>query len=178
MLPAPRTFLLVCLSAFMPSAWAQQATVVPMENVRIDYAQVLSVDPVYQTLRASRTEQQCDEPADAPKGEEAGQDPPKEEGRIARMVDSVKGIFGGDDKKDASASEAKAPASATPATTGTNCRMVTVEREFRRPIAYDVDYVYKGTKYRSRLAEDPGNRLRIRVSVMPYAPGQIRAGNP
>ena len=30
--------------------------------------------------------------------------------------------------------------------------MVPVEREFRRPIAYDVDYVYKGFKYRSRLA--------------------------
>jgi hypothetical protein len=53
-----------------------------------------------------------------------------------------------------------------------SCRMVPVEREFRRPIAYDVDYVYKGFKYRSRLAEDPGNRLRIRVSVMPYIPGQ------
>jgi uncharacterized protein YcfJ len=177
MLPASRTFLLVCLAASMPSAFAQQATVVPMENVRIDYAQVLSVDPVYQVLRASRTEQQCDEPADAPKGDEAGQDAPKEEGRIARMVDSVKGIFGGDDKAEPPA-DAKAPASATPPAPGTNCRMVTVEREFRRPIAYDVDYVYKGTKYRSRLADDPGNRLRIRVSVMPYAPGQIRAGNP
>ena len=42
-----------------------------------------------------------------------------------------------------------------------------VEREFRRPIAYDVDYVYKGAKFRSRLPEDPGNRLRIRVSVTP-----------
>ena len=26
----------------------------------------------------------------------------------------------------------------------------------------------QGTKYRSRLAEDPGNRLRIRVSVTPW----------
>ncbi|SEL90148.1 Uncharacterized conserved protein YcfJ, contains glycine zipper 2TM domain [Pseudoxanthomonas sp. GM95] len=174
--PVPRALLLVCLSGLAPSAFAQQATVVPMENVRIDYAQVLSVDPVYQVLRATRTEQQCDEPADAPKGE-TGEDTPKEEGRIARMVDSVKGIFGGDDKS-APPAETKPSATPAPPATGTNCRMVTVEREFRRPIAYDVDYVYKGTKYRSRLAEDPGNRLRIRVSVMPYAPGQIRAGNP
>ena len=49
-----------------------------------------------------------------------------------------------------------------------NCRLVQVDRQFQRPIAYDVDYVYKGTKYRSRLAEDPGNRLRIRVSVTPW----------
>ena len=51
-----------------------------------------------------------------------------------------------------------------------NCRIVEVGREFRRPIAYDVDYVWRGTKYRSRLPEDPGNRLRIRVSVTPEMP--------
>jgi hypothetical protein len=48
--------------------------------------------------------------------------------------------------------------------------MVPVVREFRRPIAYDVDYVYRGTKYRSRLPYDPGNRMRVRVSVVPYLP--------
>ena len=51
-----------------------------------------------------------------------------------------------------------------------NCEMIPVVREFRRPIAYDVDYVYRGTKYRSRLPYDPGNRLRVRVSVVPYIP--------
>ena len=48
-----------------------------------------------------------------------------------------------------------------------NCRMAPVMREFRRPIAYDVDYVYKGSKFRTRMARDPGNRLRIRVSITP-----------
>jgi len=47
------------------------------------------------------------------------------------------------------------------------CRIVEVGREFRRPIAYDVDYVYKGIKFRSRLPEDPGNRLKLRVSITP-----------
>ena len=46
--------------------------------------------------------------------------------------------------------------------------MVQVDRQFQRPIDWDVDYVYKGTKYRSRLAEDPGNRLRVRVAVTPW----------
>jgi hypothetical protein len=46
--------------------------------------------------------------------------------------------------------------------------MVPTQREFRRPIAFDVDYMYKGMKYRSRLPEDPGNRLRVRISVTPY----------
>jgi uncharacterized protein YcfJ len=61
------------------------------------------------------------------------------------------------------------PADEKPDTTnGEDCRMVSVQREFRRPIAFDVDYLYKGMKYRSRLPHDPGNRLRIRVSVTPW----------
>ena len=156
--------LCLCLSAFasMPVAAQNQVaqnqpqtTVVPVENVRLDYAQVLAVEPVYQTLRASRTEMRCEE-VPAPKPAQ-----PAEEGRWSRLVDSVKGVFTSDPKPEPRAEPAKP-----------SCRMVPVDREFRRPIAYDVDYVYKGFKYRSRLAEDPGNRLRIRVSVMPYVPGQ------
>jgi uncharacterized protein YcfJ len=37
----------------------------------------------------------------------------------------------------------------------------------RRIVGYDVEYQYKGEKYMSRLAQDPGNRLRVRVSVVP-----------
>lgn len=151
--------LCLCLSAFasMPAAAQDQpqTTVVPVENVRLDYAQVLAVEPVYQTLRASRTEMRCEDiPAPKPT-------PPAEEGRWSRIIDSVKGVFVHPPEPEAKAEPARQ-----------SCRMVPVDREFRRPIAYDVDYVYKGFKYRSRLAEDPGNRLRIRVSVMPYVPGQ------
>ena len=153
------TLLGLGLSAFASiSAAAQETdpvTVLPVENVRLDYAQVLAVDPVYQTLRASRTEMRCEE-KQAPKPA-----PPQEEGRWSKIMDSVKGVFTRDPEPAPKAEPAKP-----------TCRMVPVEREFRRPIAYDVDYVYKGFKYRSRLAEDPGNRLRVRVSVMPYIPGQ------
>lgn len=151
--------LCLCLSAFasMPAVAQDQpqTTVVPVENVRLDYAQVLAVEPVYQTLRASRTEMRCEEiPAPKPA-------PAAEEGRWSRIVDSVKGVFVHTPEPEPKAGPARQ-----------SCRMVPVDREFRRPIAYDVDYVYKGFKYRSRLADDPGNRLRIRVSVMPYVPGQ------
>lgn len=145
------------------SAAAQEERVVQSENVRLDYAQVLNVEPVYQTLRASRTEQVCDELPTLPT---TTVHPPKEQSRWARFLDSVKGVFTSDDDKQDAAAQAEA--SSEPARI--SCRAVPVEREFRRPIAYDVDYVYKGTKYRSRLAEDPGNRLRIRISVMPYVP--------
>ena len=50
---------------------------------------------------------------------------------------------------------------------GTRCRTVEVERTERRLTGYDVEYQYKGEKYMSRLDSDPGNRLRVRVSVTP-----------
>ncbi|ADV27071.1 hypothetical protein Psesu_1223 [Pseudoxanthomonas suwonensis 11-1] len=142
--------------------------VVPAENVRFDYAQVLRVEPIYQTLRATRTEERCDDVpvvevrSQVSGGGKAGQ---PSGGVLSRMLDSVKGMFR--DEPEAKAPPEPAPASATPRG-GSNCRLVQVERQFQRPIAYDVDYVYKGTKYRSRLGEDPGNRLRIRVSVTPW----------
>jgi len=53
------------LTFFVAPAWAQQEPevmetpernrVVVVENGRYDYAQVLNVEPVFQTLRASRT---------------------------------------------------------------------------------------------------------------------------
>jgi len=35
---------------------------------------------------------------------------------------------------------------------------------------YDVDYVLRGIKYRSRLPFDPGNRLQVQLSVTPLIP--------
>ena len=126
-----------------------QETVIPTENVRYDYAQVLRVEPVYQTLTASGMEQQCD-------GQAAAATPPAK--GLSRIVGKVRDALSTHDR-------AAPPPSADTA----NCRMVRVQREFRRPIAFDVDYMYKGMKYRSRLSEDPGNRLRVRVSVTPVA---------
>lgn len=122
-------------------AQAQHTTVLQAENVRFDYAQVLRVTPVYQTLRATTVEQQCDP--------EEG----KADSRLQRVIGSVREVLGREREPKPS--------------TGENCRPVPVEREFRRPIAYDVDYVYKGARFRSRLPEDPGNKLKVRVAVTP-----------
>ncbi|MFC7521368.1 hypothetical protein ACFQS6_17400 [Xanthomonas populi] len=140
--------------------------IVVIENVKLDYAQVLNVEPVYQTLRATRIEEQCEAEQIAPVAAAAAVD---DEGRINLMVDSTKEMFSRRPELPS------APVEVPPTSTRRNCRVVEVPREFRRPIAFDVDYVYKGTKYRSRLPEDPGNRLRIRVSVTPYIPDAIVA---
>lgn len=118
-------------------------TVIQPENVRWEVAQVLRVKPVYQVLRATRMEPRCPE------------EDVRDERPMSRLASSVRDAL--------TRREAQRQASE-------NCRMVPVEREFRRPIAYDVDYVYRGMKYRSRLPYDPGNHLRIRVSVTPYVP--------
>jgi uncharacterized protein YcfJ len=166
MSPSVFSIVLTCTLALVAGAVRAQSVVIK-DNVRLEYAQVLSVDPVYQTLRATRMEQQCEErEKDRKKDPPIGEDG-KPEGKLSRMVDSVKELFGGTEEGKTAPVQETAPAPA-----GRNCRMVQVDREFRRPIAYDVDYVWKGTKYRSRLAEDPGNRLRIRVAVTPYVPGQ------
>lgn len=155
--------------------------VVIVENVKLDYAQVLNVEPVFQTLRATRTEEHC-EPVttrNLPPVNVTGEEPQEEKGRFGRLWDSVRSIFkpGEEGAVEAAPVVAGSPASSTAPILTRDCRIVPVGREFRRPIAYDVDYVYKGTKYRSRLPEDPGNRLKIRVSITPSMGPEAGAGS-
>jgi len=128
-------------SVFAQDVAKTTTTVIQPENVRMDVAQVMRVRPIYQTLRATRMEPRCAEGKDDGNG-------------LTRIVGAVKGALSGQGQQPDSG----------------DCELVPVEREFRRPIAYDVDYVYRGMKYRSRLPYDPGNRLRVRVSVMPHVP--------
>ena len=122
------------------SASAQEPpreVVLPVENVRYDYAQVLSVRPVYQVLRTTSMERVCDtrEPAIS--------------ATLARVMNAVRNRT-------------------TEAENAGNCRMEPVVKEFRRTVAYDVDYMYRGSKFRTRMDRDPGNRLRIRISISPH----------
>jgi len=145
-----------CLAFMAMSAWAQN-TVIQSENVRVEYAQVLRAEPVYQTLRATNMVQRCEQSTPVTAASEPRRG-------LSRVVGAVKDVLTPSADKPASNEvEGTVPADG-------NCRMVPVEREFRRPIAFDVDYVHKGVKYRSRLPYDPGNRLRVRVSVTPIVP--------
>ena len=144
----PLLFAVLLPPALLAASVSAQDTVIPAENVRMDYAQVLRVDPVFQTLSATRVEQQCNGKTVPVKAPAKG---------LSRLVGKVRDVLSPGD------------GDVVPAEGG-DCRLVPVSREFRRPIAFDVDYLYKGMKYRSRLPSDPGNRLRVRISVTPYVP--------
>ena len=182
-LPSVLSLALAC-SAVTAVAVAQEPPpperTVVVENVRHDYAQVLNVEPVFQVLRATRTEEHCEpvstrtlDPVHVVVDEE-------EKGRLGRFWTSVRRMFGaeGDDTDGQVEMVADSEVIRRDPLLTRNCRIVEVGREFRRPIAYDVDYVWRGTKYRSRLPEDPGNRLRIRISVTPVVAGQTADSQP
>lgn len=152
-------FLLLAAAMFAPAR--AQDTVIQTENVRTEYARVLRAEPVYQTLRATSMVQRCEPAVLAPS---AHRDPPRQ--GMSRIVGAVKdALTPGGDARQADARDRS----------GEDCRVIPVDREFRRPIAYDVDYVHHGVKYRSRLPYDPGNRLRVRVSITPIVvPAEAR----
>ena len=135
----PDRLLLPCaavLLALAPLASAQQAVLVPSENVRVEYGQVLRAEPIYETRRETWLERECEDGNNK---------------LLSRIAGAVK-----DALKPGKSTDGK-------------CHDVPVEREFRRLAAYEVDYMYKGSKYRSRMPYDPGNRIKLRVSVAPYA---------
>lgn len=114
--PAVLGLLLACAVALASPPASAQATA----NTSYGYAQVLRVEPVYETAIVQAVDPDCLRPAKA----------------------------------------GSPPARATGA-----CQPHAVQ--VRRIVAYDVEYSYKGDTYMSRLRQDPGNRLRVRVSVVP-----------
>lgn len=148
----PLTLVLVTASAVAWPVAAQQAVdptprPAPQENVRVEFARVLAAEPVFQTLRATSMVERCDAVTPVDQPERRG---------LSRVVGAVRDVLTPESGVDEVAPSA-----------GGECRMVPMEREFRRPIGYDVEYVHRGVKYRSRLPYDPGNRVRVRVSVTP-----------
>ena len=139
------------------------------ENVSYGYAQVLRADEVSEVVVTRIPEERCD-PQPVAEGGKAGgtvigalvgaavgNQVGKGNGRKAATV--VGAVAGGAIGHGIASRRAEAEAR--------GCRIVEVEREEVRVVGYDVEYMYKGEKYMSRLPFDPGNRLRIRVSVTP-----------
>lgn len=147
------------------------------DAVRFAWADVLRVDPVYDYVRTSRPERECyDERVThhedrrgnntgatvlgAIIGGALGNQVGKGDGRKAATVAGA--VIGGSIAHDAARRDDDRYTS-----TETRCRDVDNSVEERRVVGYDVEYRYRGETYMSRLSYDPGERIRVRVSVTP-----------
>jgi uncharacterized protein YcfJ len=165
------------LAMVSTGAFAQDgryATAAPNdENAHYGWADVLRADPVQGVTRTEVPRQECyDQPVvhqeggnttagtvlGAVVGGVLGNTVGKGDGRLAATV--LGAVAGG-------AVGNRATRGGTYESKQTQCRTVSSVSEQRQIIGYDVEYRYHGDVYVSRLSYDPGDRLRVRVSVTP-----------
>jgi uncharacterized protein YcfJ len=177
-----RTVLLAALT--LPCAVLAQGEYprdAPLENVSYGYADVLRVDPIYQTTIVREPREECfEEPTtyrersggDATGGTVLGaiiggvigNKVGRGDGR--RAATAAGAVIGGAIGHDIDKNNGSQPGREYRGTRQ-ECRVVEVERQVREVAGYDVEYRYRGEVFMSRLNYDPGQRLRIRVSVAP-----------
>lgn len=146
------------------------------DNVKVAWADVLRVDPIYDRVQASAPREECE---DVPV-ERHVDNGNRAAGTVLGAI--VGGVLGntvgkGDGRKAATVAGAVIGGAVGNnvgrgddryyADTERHCRMVEDVSSERRVVAYDVQYRYRGDVYMSRLNYDPGDRLRVRVSVEP-----------
>jgi uncharacterized protein YcfJ len=152
-----------------------------LENVSYGYADVLRVDPVYDTVIVREPREECRQ-EEVTYRERSGGDPTggtvlgaiiggaignrvgKGDGRKAATVAGA--VIGGAVGRDIDRNNGSEPGREYRGTRE-NCRIVDVETERREIAGYDVEYRYRGELFMSRLSYDPGRRLRIRVAISP-----------
>lgn len=143
------------------------------ENVSFVYADVLRSSPVYDTFRTSEPREECyDERVERRGGDGTG-------GAVLGAI--IGGALGNQVGKGDGRKAATVAGAVIGGTIGHNqatggdryegverrCRIIEDYREERRLVGYDVEYRYRGEVYMSRLDFDPGDKLRVRVSVSP-----------
>ncbi|HSE12439.1 MAG TPA: glycine zipper 2TM domain-containing protein [Rudaea sp.] len=144
------------------------------ESVHYGWADVLRVDPVYEEQETqTATHEECyDEQVPV-------------QGPDTRAGNTVLGaIIGGVIGHSVGKGNGRTAATAAGATVGAvvgnstgqpssgytverHCRQVEGPGVERRISAYDVEYRYRGELYNARMSYDPGDRIRVRISVTP-----------
>lgn len=174
------TFAVVALAMASAVGAAQAADYPPpppvtQGNTHFAWADVLRVDPVYQTVSVQTPRQDCygERVIERRGGNSTA-------GTILGAV--VGGVLGnqvgkGDGRKAATVAGAVAGGAIGHATvegnaqtrssTRQHCQQVADVHQEQRIQGYDVEYRYRGEVYTSQLDYDPGERLRVRVSVSP-----------
>ena len=153
------------------------------ENSHFGWADVLRVDPIYGKDASDSGSQPCYEeqvPVTAPADETAQ----TRRGIFTTIGAFVGGILGNQVGKGSGRAAATVAGAVAGGVAGNNIagageagdphvQYSTVRHcppsgsAQRKPVAYEVEYRYRGDVYTSRLGYDPGDRLRVRVSVTP-----------
>jgi uncharacterized protein YcfJ len=147
------------------------------ENTKYAWADVLRVDPVYDRVQASSPREDCQ---DVPVERHVDGGNNNAAGTVIGAI--VGGVLGNTVGKGDGRKAATVAGAVVGGAVGHNvasqddgyytgperhCRMVQDAAEERRIIGYDVQYRYRGDVYISRLDYDPGERMRVRISVAP-----------
>lgn len=179
---------LLLLTALSASAAAQPRSYGPPpeaagdDNVRLVYADVLRVDPIYDTVRVEQPREQCYDTevqrrsgrydntnagtiVGALVGGALGNQVGKGDGRRAATIAGA--VIGGAVGREVDANDNP---STSRRSVETRCHVVNEGYDERRIVGYDVEYRYRGEVFFSRLGYDPGEKLRVRVSVEPADP--------
>lgn len=109
------------------------------ENVSYAYADVLRAIPTYDVVPVADVHAECDS-------------------AIATRTASGEVVEQPDDHVLTLAGISETPAV---------CAASTEQHDERRISGYDVEYRYKGESYMSHMGYDPGDKLRIRITVAP-----------
>jgi len=151
----------------------------PAEATHYGWADVLRVDPVYDDSGpppATPPREECYD-------EQTAVEPPQPDNRTAGTVLGaiVGGVIGNQFGKGNGRAATTAAGAAAGAVVGNNasapgerafaterhCRIVEAAGGGRHIVAYDIEYRYRGELYSARMNFDPGDRLRVRISVTP-----------
>ena len=159
----------------MLSSWAKADEYQTSENIQYGYATVLSAEPIVKLFSISRPEKECwDETVQANNGK--GSRTHTIMGALIggaignalghnksnKRVGAVAGaLLGGSIAKDNQRKER------SQYNVVTRCHTSRVSSEEERVIGYRVTYHYQGKTYTTRMKRDPGNSLRVRLSVSP-----------
>lgn len=144
------------------------------EGVHYGWADVLRVDPVYDEQgQPAATHEECYD-------EQVSVQGPDNRAGATVVGAIIGGVVGSTIGKGNGRTAATAAGATVGAVVGNNagqpasgytverhCRQVEGTGGERHVAAYDVEYRYRGELYNARLSYDPGDRIRVRISVTP-----------
>lgn len=159
------------------------------DNSHYSWADVLRVDPVYNVPEQDAAKQECWEeqvPANDSSSDDSGHD--SQRGMASVFGAIIGGLIGNRVGHGRNRAVETAAGAVAGGVIGNNIAAAnergdsdqdephyTVQRHCRpaeqavqrHVVAYDVEYRYRGDIYTARLPHDPGDRLRVRVTVTP-----------